>query len=252
MLPKHILITGASSGLGAALALIYAAPEIRLSLHGRNEQRLAEVAAKALQRGAIVTTTLGDVSDSAAMEDWIKNCDHAQPIDLLIANAGISAGTGRSFENTEQVRKIFDANVQGVFNTVNPAIPLMCNRCHGQIAIMSSLASFRGFAGSAAYCASKAAVRVYGEALRSECESHGVEVNVICPGFVKTPMTDANRFRMPFLMPAERAAEIIRDGLAVNKARIAFPLRLYFMVRLLAALPHDWTSSLTSRLPKKG
>ena len=250
--PQHILITGASSGIGAALASRYAAPGIRLSLHGRNQDRLTEVAAHAARAGAVVTTKVCDVTDSAPITTWLNESNQVQPIDLVIANAGISAGTGRGFENTDQAKKIFDVNVDGVFNTVNPAVALMIKRQYGQIAILSSLASFRGFAGSAAYCASKAAVRIYGEALRSECLSHGIEVNVICPGFVKTPMTDANRFRMPFLMSVERAAEIIQNGLSANKARIAFPWPLYWAIRLLAALPHDWTIQLTSRLPKKG
>lgn len=250
--PKHILITGASSGLGAALAALYAAPGVWLSLHGRDQQRLLEITARAAKQGATVTTKAGDVTDTAAMAAWINVCDQTQPIDLIVANAGISAGTGRGFENTEQARAIFDVNVQGVFNTVNPAVPLMIKRGAGQIAIMSSLASFRGFAGAAAYCASKAAVRVYGEALRSECAGRGVQVNVICPGFIKTPMTDVNRFRMPFLMSAECAAEIIKHGLTANKARIAFPLPMYLGTRFLAGLPQSWIDFVSRRLPTKG
>jgi short-subunit dehydrogenase len=250
--PKHILITGASSGIGATLAILYAAPDIRLSLHGRNQQRLADVAQQAERLGAIVTTRTGDVSDTAAMTTWIASCDQTQPIDLAIANAGISEGTGRSFETAEQTRTIFDVNVQGVMNTVQPLAPLMIKRGHGQIAIMSSLASFRGFAGAAAYCASKAAVRTYGEALRSECAGRGVGVSVICPGFIKTPMTDVNRFHMPFLMSPAQAAKIIQRGLAVDKARIAFPLPMYLAVRFLAGLPQGWISGLSRLLPKKG
>lgn len=250
--PKHILITGASSGIGAALALIYAAPGIRLSLHGRNAERLAHIAIQAEKRGALVNTKTGDVSDKAAMADWINECDQTQPLDLVIANAGISVGTGRGHESAEQTKAIFDVNVQGVFNTVQPIVPLMIKRSHGQIAIMSSLASFRGFAGAAGYCASKAAVRVYGEALRSECANRNVGVSVVCPGFIKTPLTDMNRFPMPFLMSAERAAKIIQNGLAANKARIAFPLPMYVAVRFIAGLPQNWVSALSRLLPKKG
>lgn len=252
MLPKHILITGASSGIGAALASLYAAPCIRLSLHGRNQQRLQEVAAQAQKKGASVTITTGNVTDTEAMTAWINNCDQIQPIDLAIANAGISAGTGGGIESMEQSRTIFDVNVQGILNTVQPTVPLMMKRRYGQIAIMSSLVSFRGFAGAASYCASKAAVRVYGEALRSECSNRGVQVSVICPGFIKTPLTDVNRFPMPFLMSAEKAAKIIQRGLEADKARIAFPLPMYLAVQLLAVLPQSWMQYASRRLPKKG
>jgi len=190
------------------------------------------------------------------MGAWIAACDGIQPLDLVIANAGISGGTGRRGAPHEDeldglARSIFAINVDGLFNTLHPVIPLMTQRKQGQIAIMASLASFRGFAGSAAYCASKAMVRVYGEALRDELKVDGIAVNVVCPGFIKTPMTDANPFPMPFMMSAERAAHIIKSGLAHNRARIAFPWRLYAMIRLLNLLPQDWMARWTSRLPRK-
>jgi short-subunit dehydrogenase len=127
----------------------------------------------------------------------------------------------------------------------------MTARGHGQIALMASLAAFHGFPGAPAYCASKAAVRVWGEALRGEYAAKGVGVSVICPGYVKTPMTDANDFPMPFLMSPERAASIIMRGLARNKARIAFPWPMYAAIRLIAALPPGLTDPLFARLPKK-
>ncbi len=250
--PHHILITGASSGLGAALALAYAAPGITLSLHGRNAERLAQIAKQARAAGAEASTHTGDVSDLPDMTAWIEKCDKVAAIDLLIANAGISGGTaGKDGESPDQVKAIFAANVTGVFNTIHPFLPLMKLRGRGQIAIVSSLASFRGFPGAPAYCASKAAVRVYGEGLRAEMAQHNVEVSVVCPGFIKTPMTDVNPFPMPLLMPAERAAQIIRKGLAANRARIAFPWRLYMLIRVLAALPQPLMDFIAARTPKK-
>jgi len=139
-------------------------------------------------------------------------------------------------------------NLIGVLNTVHPILDAMTSRKRGQIAILSSLAAFRGFPGAPAYCASKAAVRIYGEALRSDLAAHGVEVNVVCPGFIATPMTAVNPFRMPFLMSADRAAQLIKKGLERNMARIAFPLPMYFGIRFLASLPQILLDMLMPKL----
>ncbi len=250
---RHVLITGASSGIGAALAEVYAAEGARLSLHGRDAVRLAEVAEKAARRGAAgVSVKSGDVRDASDMKEWLGERDAAAPLDLVIANAGISAGTGGGRESEEQIRNIMAVNVDGVLNAVDPAIPLMTSRQRGQIAIMSSLAGFHGFAGSPAYCASKAAVRVYGEGLRQLLAPEGVAVSVICPGFIRTPMTDVNRFHMPFLMPVEKAAAIIRKGLEGRRARIAFPWPMYAAVMGLSLLPQWLSEPMLSRVPRKG
>lgn len=248
--PRSILITGASSGIGAALARRYAAPERHLALTGRNIERLAEVAAACRAQGATVTEGIVDAADREASARFVATAEMAAPLDLVIANAGVSGGSHRS-ESPEQTREILSVNVDGVLNTVLPAIPLLQSRRRGQIAIMSSLASFRGFPGAPAYCTSKAAVRVWGEALRGDLKPYGIDVCVICPGFVTSRMTAKNRFHMPLLMPADRAAEIIRAGLARNRARIAFPFRMYFGAWLMGALPPGLTDPLLTRLPKK-
>ncbi|MCH2393703.1 SDR family NAD(P)-dependent oxidoreductase [Oceanibaculum sp.] len=249
--PKHILITGASSGLGAELARTYAGPGMTLALTGRDTARLEAVAEQCRAQGATVETAVLDVTDAAALEGWMLARDDAQPIDLAIANAGISAGTGGDTEPVEQVRRIFAVNVDGVMNTVLPLIPRMQARRRGQIALMASLAGFRGFPGAPAYCGSKAAVKVYGEGLRGVLAGSGVEVSVVCPGYVRTPMTDRNGFPMPFLMDADKAARLIRDRLARNKARIAFPWPMLAAVWLLQALPPGLIDPLMRVLPSK-
>lgn len=249
--PKHILITGASSGLGAELARTYAAPGIALALTGRDAARLEAVAAQCRTKGATVETAVLDVTDAAALEGWMLARDEALPIDLAIANAGISAGTGGDTEPVEQVRRIFAVNVDGVMNTVLPLIPRMQARRRGQIALMASLAGFRGFPGAPAYCGSKAAVKIYGEGLRGVLAGSGIGVSVICPGYVRTPMTDRNGFPMPFLMDADKAARLIRDRLAANKARIAFPWPMLAAVWLLQALPPGFIDPLMRLLPSK-
>ena len=248
---RSILLTGAGSGLGAALARRYAAPGVRLALVGRNEARLAQVAADCVARGATVERASIDVTERAALAAWIIAADEAMPFDLVIANAGISGGTSGLGESSDQSRLIFATNLDGVLNTIDPILPRMRRRGAGAVALMSSLASFRGLPGAPAYGASKAAVRVLGEALRGDYMPSGVIVSVICPGFVTTPMTARNRFHMPFLMTAERAAEIMARGLARGKARIAFPWPMYALARLIAALPSALVDLFIGRLPRK-
>jgi short-subunit dehydrogenase len=249
--PRSIVITGASSGIGTALAEAYAGPGVHLALTGRNAERLALVAGTCRKAGAAVSATPLEVTDAAAMAAWLGEIDRSRPVDLVLANAGISAGTGQGREPAAQVRAIFAVNLDGVLNTVLPLLPAFQARRRGQVALMSSLAGFRGFPGAPAYCASKAAVRVWGEALRGDLRDHGIEVSVVCPGYVVSPMSAVNKFRMPLLMPADRAARIIRQGLERGRARIAFPWPIYAGARLLACLPPALIDPLLSRLPRK-
>jgi len=247
-----VLITGASSGIGRALAIGYAREGRHLYLSGRDAGRLDEAADACRARGAAVDAAVLDVTDAKAVAHWIAECAAARPLDLVIANAGISGGSGgREGEPAAQARRILAVNVDGVVNTVQPALDAMLPARHGHIVIMSSLASFRGFPGAPAYCASKAAVRVYGEALRGEMRARGVDVTVICPGFVKSAMTAKNPYPMPMLMAADRAAAIIMRGLARNRARIAFPWPLYALMWSFGALPPSLTNWMFRRLPKK-
>ncbi len=251
---KHVVITGASSGIGEALALGYAGPGVSLGLTGRDKTRLEAVANLCRAKGANVDAVVLCVTDRAGMEGWLLGLDNVQPIDLVIANAGISAGMGQSrdTEKPEQVRLLFDVNVTGVFNTIDPVLARMTARGYGHVALMSSLAGFRGWPGAPAYSATKAAVRSYGEALRGTLARSGVHVHVICPGFVKSRMTDVNQFPMPFIMDGERAAGIIRSGIARNKGRIAFPFSAYFPVWLLSVLPDALAAKILQRVPAKG
>lgn len=249
--PRSILVTGASSGIGAALAEFYAGPGVTLFLSGRNMDRLEQILSLCRARGATAHGQVIDVRDPAAMADWITACDILAPLDLVIANAGISGGTGAGVEDAAQVREIFAINIDGVVNTVQPAIDLMRARRGGQIAIMASLAGLNGWPGAPAYSASKAAVRVYGDALRGALMDDGVGVSVICPGFVVSRMTDVNHFPMPFLMPADRAAAIIASGLARNAACIAFPWQTHALTGFIAAIPSGLRSIILKNMPRK-
>ncbi len=249
--PRSILITGASSGLGESLAVSYAGPGVNLFLTGRDHARLEAVSQVCREKGAEVDAKIIDVADAIAMETWIHQADQKAPLDLVIANAGISAGTASHEDAATQTRRVFSVNIDGVANTILPLIPYMQQRKRGHIVIMSSLASFMGLAGSPAYSASKAAVRSWGEGLRGWLVSDNITVSVICPGFVTTRMTAVNRYKMPFLMDCERATHIMRKGLDRGKARIAFPMPFYLFVLFAASLPMWLRDRWINRLPKK-
>lgn len=251
---KVIVITGASSGIGEALALRYASSDVTLGLVGRDVARLENVVIAARARGAKVEAVSMDVADQESMKNWLEAFDtDFGGIDLLIANAGVSGGWGLepTAESLLNARQMFAINIDGVLNTIDPIIPRMVARGKGQIAMMGSLAGFRGMPSAPAYAASKGFVKLYGEGLRGAFAPYGIKVNVICPGFVRSRITDKNEFKMPFFMEADEAADIIVKGLDKNKARIAFPWPMVFGTWLFAALPSGLADIIGRLLPKK-
>ena len=248
-----IVITGASSGIGQALAEYYAASGVVLGLTGRDAARLDAVARVCRAKRALVETRVLDVTDAQGMAAWLTDFDARHPIDILVANAGVGGGGALepTVESLQKAHEMFKININGVENTINPVLPRMAARHSGQIALLASIAGFRGLSGAPAYAASKGFVKLYGEGLRGAMAPHGIKINVICPGFVESRITGFNDFYMPFLMPATKAARIIAAGLQKNRARIAFPAPMVFGVWLLAALPAAWSDALARLLPAK-
>lgn len=243
---KTVLITGASSGIGAALAQNYAESGARLFLCGRNIDRLEETAAACRAVGATVEARVVDIADAAATRAWIEASDEVAALDLVIANAGISGGDGE-----DAARAIFEVNVTGVLNTLYPALDRMSARGVGQIALVTSIAGNRGFPSAPAYSASKAAVLALAEGLRGQYAAHGIKINAICPGFVRSRITDKNDFPMPYFMESDHAARIIAKGLATNRAKISFPWQMRLMGWITRALPSGVGTAVLSRLPAK-
>ncbi|HEY1935227.1 MAG TPA: SDR family NAD(P)-dependent oxidoreductase [Acetobacteraceae bacterium] len=236
-----VLITGASSGIGHALALALAAPGVMLNLSGRDADRLAAVAAACQAKGATVQTAVLDVRDAAAMAEWIGG---AGRLDVVVANAGISAGTGgRAPETPAQTRAIFDTNLGGVLNTVLPAIEIMSTQSaaadgvRGRIAVIASIAAFVPGSSAPSYCASKAAADTWTVASAPSLRRRGIALTSVCPGYIRTAMTAGNQFPMPGLMDADRAARIILRAVAAGRVRVIFPWWMGLAARIGGLLP---------------
>jgi len=251
----RVLITGASSGIGAALALELAAPGVTLLLSGRDAGRLAATEAACRTRGATVQAAVMDVRDGAAMAAWIGACG---TLDLVVANAGISAGAGeKAPETAEQTRAIFATNLDGVLNTVLPAIdkmraqPVGAEGWRGRIVVIASIAAFVAGAAAPAYCASKAAADTWTVATAVALRRERVAITSVCPGYIRTAMTARNRFPMPGLMDADRAARIILRGVAAARVRVVFPWYVGAAARIGALVPPRLVGAFMKRLPAK-
>ncbi len=248
----NILITGASSGIGKALAILYANPNNVLFLCARRKKQLEETAKLCQKKGANVFFRSLDVTNENNMKSWINEIEKNYPIHIVFANAGISAGPGnKNGESETKIREIFNINLIGVLNTVLPIIPLFKKRKNGQIVLISSLAGYRGVPGAPAYSGSKGAIKIWGEALREWLKPYGIKVSVVCPGFVKSEITQKNKFPMPGLMSADKAAKIIKNNIEKNKPRISFPFYMAFFAWLFMAMPPRLTDFFFARLPLK-
>jgi short-subunit dehydrogenase len=247
---RRTLITGASSGIGRALALALATPAATLHLSGRNATRLEATAQTCRTRGADVRTAILDVRDAAAMATWIEA---AGPLDLVVANAGISAGAGGNLlEPPAQIRAILATNIDGMLNTVLPAIAVMARQPRGadgiagRIAVIASIAGLVAVPGSAAYCAAKAAADAWTVATAPAARAQGITLTSVCPGYIRTAMTADNAFPMPGLMDADRAARIILRAIGAGRVRITFPWWMAAAAHFAALLPPRLLATLTA------
>lgn len=242
----NVLITGASSGIGEALALACADRGDRLFLCGRDAARLDAVAAACRARGASADARVLDVTDEAATRDWIRACDAAAPLDRVFSNAGVATGP----EVEPNVRRTFAVNVGGTVNVVLPAVEAMRARRCGHVIMTASIAGYGPLAGCPSYAATKSCVKTWGLSLRGHLRAEGVRVSVICPGFVRSRITDKNTCPMPFFMEADRAARIILRRVDRNVGLIAFPWPMRFATWWLSTLPF-WLNDLLGRLLPK-
>jgi short-subunit dehydrogenase len=235
----NIIITGASSGLGASLAKLFAAPGVKLGLLGRDRVRLEEVAGHCRGQGATVETICMDVREREKLVAWIENFDNTRPVDLIIANAGVMHAIGKRHpaETKEMIEEIFAVNVTGAMDTINPMLERMQRRGRGNAVVISSLSAYRGMPTFPAYAASKAAVKSYYEAVRGVYARKGVTITVVCPSYIETRMTAKLKVARFLLMDVDRAAKKIQRGINRNHPLITFPWHDNLGLQLLRLLP---------------
>jgi len=247
----NVFLTGASSGIGAALARYYATRGARLGLFARRAEALASLAQSL--GPASIATYAGDVRDAGALRDSAADfiARFGAP-DIVIAGAGISVGTlTDKVEDNETFRAVLDTNVLGMVHTFQPFLQAMLATGRGTLAGISSVAGFRGLAGAGAYCASKAAAINYLESLRVELHGSGVAVVTICPGYIATPMTEGNPYPMPFLISAEKAARLIARAIDRQRRFCVLPWQMAWVGRLFAMLPRPLYDRLFAGRPHK-
>ncbi len=246
----NVFITGASSGIGEALARHYAAQGASLGLIARRGGLLQQLAASL---DAPVTTYTADVRDADALASAAADFMQRYGVpDIVIANAGVSRGTLTELkEDTAAFKAILDINVLGLLHTFQPFIDGMRQRGSGSLVGIASIAGIRGLPGAGAYSASKAAAISYLESLRVEMRPHGIDVTTIAPGYIRTPMTDVNTYAMPFLMDADVAAAKMARAIAARRRFFVVPWQMGWLARFMRFIPPflwDWAMK---NAPKK-
>ncbi len=245
---RTVWITGAGKGIGRATALRFAAAGWHVAASARTLSDLESLQAAGTGPGTIRPFVL-DITDEAMVEDVLGRVEASTgPLDIALLNAGTHEATPLAQFSSAKVRQLLEVNVMGTVNCLTAILPHFCARRSGRIAVVASLAGYRGLPTAAAYGASKAALINLCEALRPEVERAGVGLHLINPGFVETPLTQRNSFPMPCLIPAEVAAERIFAGLQRDRFEIAFPLRFALAMKLLRLLPDRLFFALTRRM----
>jgi short-subunit dehydrogenase len=248
-----VFITGASSGIGAALAKAYATRGTKIGLVARRIEELRELAAELPSE---TIALCADVRDKSSMQNAAAQFVERFGVpDIVIANAGVSHGTATERgEDIATFSEILDINVLGILRTFQPFLVSMRQKKQGRLVGIASVAGFRGLPGSSAYSASKAAAISYLESLRIELRGSGVNVTTLCPGYIATPMTARNPYRMPFMLSAEQAAQKMILAIDAGRDFVVLPWQMALIGRIMRVLPNrlfDTLAAKSGRKPRK-
>lgn len=246
---KRAWVTGAGKGIGRAVSLALARKGYAVAASARTLGDLQSLAGEAAGApGRIVPYPL-DVTDEAAVKDTVRRIEaDLGALDLALLNAGTHDPTGAANFDSSRFRKVVDINLMGVVHGLDALLPGFRQRRHGHVAVVASVAGYRGLPSASAYGATKAALINLCESLRPELERDGVKLQVICPGFVDTPLTQKNDFPMPFIIPVDKAAEFIMKGLDSSRFEIVFPRRMAVTMKILRHLPNSLLFTITKRI----
>jgi len=242
------LVTGASSGIGAALARRLVRDGYALGLVARRESELRALQSEITSAGGCAAIAVADVSSRTEMTGAVqKIATELGPVDLFVGNAGIAGPTRISPLNIDDIDRIFAVNVHGLLYGIEAVLPEMLERKSGHIVGISSVAAYFTFPGESAYCASKAAVNSFLAGLRGQLAPRGISVTTICPGFIRTPLVKKNKFKMPFLMEADEAADRIARAIARRAGVYDFPWQTRMMVAMCNLLPASVLRKMAKR-----
>jgi short-subunit dehydrogenase len=240
-----ILITGASSGLGAELARQYASSDIELVLLARRENLLKNLQNELKFKCKSVEIVVVDVTDFKLLQEKIKEIGF---VDTLILNAGISLGHSKDIPTIDEFKHLYDVNVLSNHAILEILLPLMREKKSGKIVFISSLASLFSMPSSKVYSSSKRALNAYADGIRYKYNKHGIKVIIILPGFIKSELTDKNDFKMPFLLETRDGVKRIKNAIDKGKIFYPFPLRFYLIIQLLNLLPNFLREKIVNSL----
>ncbi len=247
----NIWITGASSGIGAEVAHLYAQAGHTVFASARNQATLDTMSAASKNlNGKIIALPLDVTDNNSVIKAFEQIQEYNGGLDLAILNAGYYEPVEFDELTLEHFEKTYDVNLIGVVRCLLPLLQYFSNNKQGHIAIVSSVSGFRGLPKAAAYGSSKAALINMAESLKPECNSHGIKLSLVNPGFVKSKLTDRNDFKMPFIMETSDAAKRIVRGLESNAFEITFPRRFTYWLKLFRILPYWLYFALTKKLVK--